>query len=180
MMSAQVASAILVETREGLGIVSNADLRDKVVALGVSPDTPVSSIMTTPVVTVRGDQLATEAGIEMMRAGINHLVVVDARERVLGVISAASLMSTDAPARWSCARLLPRLTMWRRSLRRRSSCHRSSSHSSMRVSMHRAVSRIITLQSDSLTQRLAGTRHRTSRSAAYAFRLACPRQRRTR
>ena len=154
MMSAQVASAILVETREGLGIVTNADLRDKVVAPGVSPDTPVSSIMTTPVVTVRDDQLATEAGIEMMRAGINHLVVVDARERVLGVISAASLMSTDAPSPLvlrraiasapdveeivEAAKLMPRVFV---------------SLVDARLDAP-SVSRIIALQSDSLTQRL--------------------------
>lgn len=105
MMSAEVVSAILVEARGGLGIVSNADLRDKVVAGGLSPDAPVSRIMTTPVLTIRGDRLASEASIEMLRSGVNHLAVVDDRDRVLGVVSSASLMTPDALSpvalRWS-------------------------------------------------------------------------------
>ena len=107
MMSAEVVSAVLVEAREGLGIVSNADLRDKVVAGDLSPDAPVSRIMTTPVLTIRGDRLASEASIEMLRAGVNHLAVVDDRDRVLGMLSSASLMSPDALSpvalRWSIA-----------------------------------------------------------------------------
>ncbi len=153
-MTQEVVSAVLVKTREGLGIVSNADLRDKVIAAGLSPDTPVSVIMTTPVLTIRDDQLATEAGVEMLSAGINHLVVVDAGGRVLGIVSAASLMAPDALSpialRWSiaaahdeaqviaAARLIPDIFI-----------------SLVETHIDAAViSRIVTLQNDALTQRL--------------------------
>ncbi len=51
-MIAESRSAILVRTREGLGIVTDVDLREKVVAGGVSRDAPVSAIMTSPVHTI--------------------------------------------------------------------------------------------------------------------------------
>ena len=44
-MTADRASAILVRSGRTLGIVTDHDLRSRVVAAGVSPDTPVSAIM---------------------------------------------------------------------------------------------------------------------------------------
>ena len=96
IMSDEVVTAVLVDTREGLGIVTDADLREKVLAGGLPPDTPIGSIMTLPAKTVSADMLAPEASVEMMQAGVNHLPVVDAMGRVLGVISSGSLMNLDA------------------------------------------------------------------------------------
>jgi CBS domain-containing protein len=96
LMSEEMVRAVLVLSPQGLGIVTEGDLRDKVLAVGVSPDTPVSKIMTMPVRTMRSDRLAAEAAIEMMQAGINHLPIVDARGKVLGVASSGSLMTLDA------------------------------------------------------------------------------------
>lgn len=92
-MSEELERAVLVVTPRGLGIVTDRDLRDRV---GASPDAPVSTIMTTPVATIRGDRLAPEAAVEMMRVGVDHLLVVDARGRAMGVISSGSLMTLDA------------------------------------------------------------------------------------
>ena len=95
-MAASRQSAILVRTRKGLGIVTDSDLRAKVVAGEASRDDPVSAIMTLPAQTVRADVLAPEAAIEMMAAGVDHLPVLDRRGRVLGVLSTRSLMRLDA------------------------------------------------------------------------------------
>jgi CBS domain-containing protein len=96
VMAAKDLSAILVRTRDGLGIVTDVDLRDKVVAAKASFDGPVSAIMTTPVQTVGADTLAPEASIAMLETGVNHLPVVDAHGDVLGVLSSSSLMTLDA------------------------------------------------------------------------------------
>jgi CBS domain-containing protein len=96
LMSDEVVTAILVRGRKGLGIVTDADLRKKVLAGGLPPETPVSAIMTTPVKAVSAQMLAPEASIEMLQAGVNHLAVVDAGGTVLGVVSAGSLMNLDA------------------------------------------------------------------------------------
>ncbi len=96
LMSDERVTAVLVRSRRGLGIVTDSDLRKKVLAGGLPRDTPVSSIMTLPVRTVADDVLAPEAGVEMLEEGVSHLPVVDKRGHVLGIVSAASLMSLDA------------------------------------------------------------------------------------
>ncbi len=89
-------SAILVNTSGGLGIVTDVDLRNKVVVGGVSRDAPVSTIMTSPVHTIGAEVLAPEASIAMMVAGVNHLPVLDASGTVVGILSASNLMTLEA------------------------------------------------------------------------------------
>jgi len=105
LMSDEMVTAVLVQSRQGLGIVTDTDLRKKVIAVGLSPEAAVSTIMTVPVKTVSAAMLAPEASIEMMQEGVNHLPVVDGQGRVVGVVSAGSLMNLDALSpfalRWS-------------------------------------------------------------------------------
>ena len=89
-------SAILVNARDGLGIVTDVDMRDKVVVGGVSRGAPVSTIMTTPVHTIGAEVFAPEASIAMMVAGVNHLPVLDETGKVVGVLSASNLMTLEA------------------------------------------------------------------------------------
>jgi CBS domain-containing protein len=89
-------SAILVSSRDGLGIVTDVDLRDKVVVGGISRDAPVSAIMTAPVHTIGAEVLAPEASIAMMVSGVNHLPVLDETGKVVGILSASNLMTLEA------------------------------------------------------------------------------------
>jgi CBS domain-containing protein len=106
LMAVEGRSAVLIRTRGGLGIVTDRDLRDRVVAEGVSPDAPVTAVMTTPTKTVGADVTAPEASIEMMAAGVNHLPVLDARGRVVGILSASSLMALDARSPFALRRTI--------------------------------------------------------------------------
>jgi CBS domain-containing protein len=96
LMAKEGLTALLVTARDGLGIITDVDLRDKVVAVRASGDAPVSTIMSRPVRTVRAGVLAQEASLEMMDAGVNHLPVVDTDGAVIGILSANSLMTLDA------------------------------------------------------------------------------------
>jgi CBS domain-containing protein len=106
LMQAEKRSALLVRARDGLGIVTDRDLRDKVLARGLSPETPVSAIMTRPVKTVSSDALAPEAAIEMMAAGVDFLPVVDAGGAVVGVLSASNLMTLDVRSPFALRRTI--------------------------------------------------------------------------
>jgi len=99
-------SALLVRLRDGLGIVTDVDFRDKVVLSGVSREAPVSSIMTTPVHTIAAEVLAPEASIAMMASGVNHLPVLDAEGAVIGILSASNLMTLDARSPFALRRSL--------------------------------------------------------------------------
>ncbi len=90
------AAALLVRLgADALGIVTDAEMR-KWVAGGHGDDaTPVSAIARTPVTTVPVGQLAIEATVDMLAAGVEHVAVLDG-DRVCGVLSAADLLGLDA------------------------------------------------------------------------------------
>jgi len=106
LMIAEKRSAMLVKTRDGLGIVTDVDLRNKVVVGGISPEAPVSAIMTTPVHTIGAEVLAQEASIAMMAADVNHMPVLDADGTVVGILSASSLMTLDTRSPFALRRSL--------------------------------------------------------------------------
>ena len=95
IMHAGGRSCILVRTDGGLGIVTDVDMRDKVVRGNVSRDAPVTAIMSTPVHTIGSETLAPEASIAMMSAGVNHLPVLNPEGTVVGIVSASNLMSLE-------------------------------------------------------------------------------------
>ncbi len=96
IMTAKGLSAILVRARDGLGIVTDVDLRENVVVGGVSRDASVSAIMSAPVHTIGADTLAAEASLTMLTHGVGHLPVLDEGDNVVGLISAGDLMSLEA------------------------------------------------------------------------------------
>jgi CBS domain-containing protein len=94
LMRDQGVSSLLVESRDGLAIVTDRDLRSRVVADRRSVDAPVIEIATTPVHTMAGDALAGEAMLAMLERNLHHLPVVD-RGVVVGVITDSDLMDLD-------------------------------------------------------------------------------------
>jgi len=101
-------SAVLVRGRDGLGILTDSDLREKVVAGDISVDAPVSEIMSSPVVTTPAYRLAVEASIQMMNAGVHHLPVLDELQNVIGIVSAADLMNLETLSPFGIRRALAR------------------------------------------------------------------------
>jgi len=98
LMSAERVSGLFVSAAGELGIVTDTDFRQKVVAGDVSPEAPISTIMSRPLKTVRADRFAADAALDMLYAGVEHLAVTDARGKVVGVVSAGDLMGL---AYWS-------------------------------------------------------------------------------
>jgi CBS domain-containing protein len=95
-MTAEGASAVLVRSGETLGIVTDHDLRSRVVAAGVSSDAPVSAVMTTPAYAVTGDRLGGEVLLDMLERGVHHIPVMSATGEVLGVVDDADLVAAEA------------------------------------------------------------------------------------
>ncbi len=91
LMRAHGFDAILV-VRDGraVGILTDTDLRDKVVAEGAPVDTPVDRLMSSPVFSVGGQAPVFDALMEMSRRCIHHLVVTDEADPaspLLGILS---------------------------------------------------------------------------------------------
>jgi CBS domain-containing protein len=90
------AGALLMRLgQEQLAIVTDADLRAWVAAGRTDCEAPVSTIARAPVPTVPVGQLAVEATVDMLAAGVEHVAVLDG-ERVCGMLSAADLLGLDA------------------------------------------------------------------------------------
>jgi CBS domain-containing protein len=107
-MSERHVSAVLVRAGDELGIVTDSDLREKVVSGEISADSPVRAIMSAPVLTTPSYRLAVEASIQMMNAGVHHLPVLDEQQRILGVVSAADLMNLETLSPFGIRRALSR------------------------------------------------------------------------
>lgn len=95
-MSRAGISSILVADDAGVcGIVTDRDLRNRVLAVGLDPDKPVRDVMTSPPLTLRADALAFEALLEMVTRGIHHLPVVDDQGSALGVVTTTDLVRLE-------------------------------------------------------------------------------------
>lgn len=82
-----VGSVVVVRERKPVGILTDRDLALQVVAGGTDPDTPVSEIMSQPVLTVEEDIGILEPLRLMGREGIRRIPLVDAAGRVTGIVA---------------------------------------------------------------------------------------------
>jgi CBS domain-containing protein len=89
------STSLLVDLGDGFGIVTDRDLRTRVVAAGASPETPISEVMTTPARTISADATGADALLEMLDRGVRHLPVLDASRNVVGVISDTDLLAIE-------------------------------------------------------------------------------------
>lgn len=99
LMTTGRQSAIMVadDNHRPLGIITDYDLRKKVVADGRSPDTPAEAVMSAPLITVSGDTPIFEAMITMMRHQVKHLGVLRG-ERIEAMITERELFLARTPS----------------------------------------------------------------------------------
>lgn len=105
LMQAQGVGSVLVVGNGGapLGIVTDRDLRGKVVAAGVAPTEPVVRIMSAPLHAVSADVPAVDALLQMLRLKVHHLPLIEGRTpggpagspagRLVGVVSSHDFLT---------------------------------------------------------------------------------------
>jgi CBS domain-containing protein len=87
------ASCVVVDAGDTLGIMTDRDLRSRVVAAGADLDAPVSQVMSAPAYTVAADRIGSEVLLDMLDRGIRHFPVISAAGRVVGVVEDADLVA---------------------------------------------------------------------------------------
>jgi CBS domain-containing protein len=88
MKEINVSGVIVSHNDLPVGVVTDKDLRDKVLALGLDPTRVyVSSIMTEPLIAIKEDDFLSEAVYKMLKNNIHRLAVVDDAGSLLGVIT---------------------------------------------------------------------------------------------
>lgn len=73
----KISSLVLMDGDAPVGIITDRDLRDKVVAKGKDINEPVSSIMSVSLVKIDSKEYCFEALLRMVRYNIHHLIVVE-------------------------------------------------------------------------------------------------------
>ncbi len=107
-MAAAPATSIVIELGDTLGILTDRDLRSRVVAAGVSYDAPVSSVMSAPAYTVEADRLGGDVLLEMLDRGVRHFPVVTAAREVIGVVEAVDLLAVETLSSFYLRRAIAR------------------------------------------------------------------------
>jgi CBS domain-containing protein len=95
LMRDERVSCLVIDLGDGRAIVTDRDLRTRVIAERGSFDAPVLDVATRPVREVGADTLAGEALLAMLTDAIHHLPVLDGG-RLIGVVTDTDLMGLEA------------------------------------------------------------------------------------
>lgn len=92
MSELQIGSLLVRDQSENVvGIVTDKDLRSKVVAEGLDYHVPVSKIMSFPVMAIPAHSVCFDALLQMMNQRVHHLAV-EQQGRIIGVVTAHDIM----------------------------------------------------------------------------------------
>ena len=95
MSQAAVSSILVVEEGVLAGIVTDRDLRNRVLSAHLDPRRPVREVMTSPALTLRKDAAAFEALLEMVSRSIHHLPIVDDHGSPVGLVTTTDLVRLE-------------------------------------------------------------------------------------
>jgi CBS domain-containing protein len=108
-MTRERVSCLLVPANDGWGIVTDRDLRTRVVAERRDPSTTtVADVMTRPAITVDPDTMAGEVLLAMLDRGVHHFPVEDGEGALAGVVTDTDLMGLGRDTPFSIASAIAR------------------------------------------------------------------------
>ncbi len=103
MSKNRISSLVLLDGDAPVGIITDRDLRDKVVAKGKDINEPASSIMSVSLIKVDANEYCFEALLKMVRFNIHHLLVVE-DGTLRGIVTNHDLMLLQGTSPISIAR----------------------------------------------------------------------------
>jgi CBS domain-containing protein len=107
-MTTAGATSVVVDLDGSVGIVTDYDLRSRVLADGLSSDAPISAAMTAPAYTVAPDRLGGDVLLDMLDRGIRHFPVVAPTGEVVGVVHEADLVAVERRSSFQLRRAIAR------------------------------------------------------------------------
>ncbi|MBV8999397.1 MAG: CBS domain-containing protein [Solirubrobacterales bacterium] len=97
MMTAAHSTSAVVDLGDGsLGILTDRDLRARVVAESLTGEEPVSAVMSAPAYTCPPDRLGSDVLLDMLDRGLRHFPVVSPTGNVLGVVEDIDVFAAEA------------------------------------------------------------------------------------
>ena len=105
LMSDENVNSMIVRAESGeLGIVTDGDLRSRVVAEGMSVDAPVSEVVSGPLTTVGADAAGADVMLAMLDNDVRQVGVLSPRGELLGVLGGIDLVAAEARTPFSLRR----------------------------------------------------------------------------
>jgi len=92
MAQRNVGAVIVTDHHHPVGIITDRDLALALALRGATPQTPVAQVMTTPVETILAHDGVFEATQVMRERNVRRLVVVDAEEEIVGIVTLDDLL----------------------------------------------------------------------------------------
>ena len=94
MVAERVSAMLITNGGNVRGIVTDRDIRERVVATGLPAETPVTDVMTSDPITLDGEALAYEAALMMMQHHIHHLPITE-NGKLIGMVSRSDFMRLE-------------------------------------------------------------------------------------
>jgi len=91
MLRADAGSIPVCEGDKVIGIITDRDIAVRGVAEGRGPDTPVSELMSDGIICAREDEDIATVAQRMSEEQVRRLPVLDAEERLIGIVSLGDL-----------------------------------------------------------------------------------------
>jgi CBS domain-containing protein len=88
-------SCAVIRLAEGYGILTDRDLRVRVIAAGRSHDVPVSEVMTAPALVADPEVTVSDVSLTMIERGVRHVPVVRPNGEVIGVLRDVDLLAAE-------------------------------------------------------------------------------------
>ncbi|MGH2527996.1 MAG: putative nucleotidyltransferase substrate binding domain-containing protein [Actinomycetota bacterium] len=110
LMAGERISSVLVRMGAEFGIVTDRDLRSRVLAAGKAPDVFVKEVMSFPVVTASDEATAEEVLLVMLEHGFHHVPINDGEGNIVGVVSDTDLLGLERTGPFSVHRGIERAT----------------------------------------------------------------------
>jgi CBS domain-containing protein len=92
MSEKNISSLILIDTNKIVGILTERDLIKQICAKDLlSSKAPVTSIMSSPIITINKDLLVKDAARTMIRKRMRHIAVENSAHEIIGMVSTTDL-----------------------------------------------------------------------------------------
>jgi CBS domain-containing protein len=109
LMSDENVNSMIVRAENGeLGIVTDGDLRSRVVEEGMSVDAPVGEVVSGPLTTVGPDAAGADVMLAMLDNDVRHVGVLSSRGELLGVLGGIDLVAAEARTPFALRREIAR------------------------------------------------------------------------
>src|ERR687898_555239 len=109
LMSEENVNSMIVRAESGeLGIVTDGDLRSRVVEEGMAVDAPVGEVVPGPLTTVGADDAGADVMLAMLDKDVRHVGVLSPRGELLGVLGGIDLVAAEARTPFALRREIAR------------------------------------------------------------------------